>query len=88
MAKKGFLETFSIMFMDIKNITDSIITSDPLQSLTLDSNIDIKNPEAFATALEETLFNLYGLDTEKYKSKFRSLQVFLFTLLYFLYSYS
>jgi hypothetical protein len=75
MAKKGFLETFSIMFTDIKNITDSIITSDPLQSLTLDSNIDIENPEAFATALEETLFNLYGLDTEKYKSKFRSLQV-------------
>ncbi len=80
MARKGFLETFAHIFDNVESLKDQALSSTSTSSsdqqlVELDPQIDLKDPESFSIRLEENLYDMYGSDNEKYKSKFRSLQV-------------
>lgn len=79
MARKGFLETFTHIFDNVESLKDTALSctsaSDQMH-VELDPQIDLNDPESFSLRLEGHFYDLYGSDNEKYKSKFRSLQVF------------
>ncbi|KAJ3262252.1 PHD finger protein 3 [Boothiomyces macroporosus] len=74
LAKKGFQETFKLLFQQLKDDPNYL-------DLPVDRAIDLDAPLSFAQDLEEALFAQYSVEnqdewvvTDQYKVKFRSLQ--------------